>query len=187
MVNLATGKTHYASLAQYATKVGFTDDTGGKKITVTTADGAISGFAITDKDIDGNKTIAKALAESAGDSPTAPIPYTGSDIKNVKLPHPPVKSTAPPVPSPTLTTGDHLKSTGSAPGGAQSVTDAIDRTIRLQAAGDREWTTSYGIADGDVIEDMHVSTQVVESFGEQFVEVRFRLDGDAAQDDPHTS
>ena len=161
-------------------KLAFVDkDKGGKKVTLTKGSGSVTGFAITDLDVDGNKVIADHAAALAGDSPLSPIPYSGKDPSSAKLAHPPIKSSAPEPPKPTITDGSHLRVTGSAPAGAHSITDAIDRTMRLVDDDTTEWTTSYGVADGDVIEDMHISTQMVEQNGQRFMEVRFRLDGDA--------
>ena len=118
--------------------------------------------------------------------PTAPdLPvFAGANPQGTEVPHPAVTTSSVGVPSYKATGGTNLDVAGI--GGARSVMGALAETIDTAKAnkqtGEKTWISTYGLADHDVIEDMMVQTQVVrDSAGKEFVEVRFRVDTEAAR------
>ena len=122
------------------------------------------------------------------ETPTAPesIVFTGKDPKGMELTHPPTTTSSAGVPIYKATGGPAtLDVAGVA--GARSVMAAVAETqSKAQSnkqTGDKQWISTYGLADHDVIEDMMVQTQVVkDATGAEFIEVRFRLENEAAKE-----
>ena len=118
----------------------------------------------------------------AGDLP----PFEG--IIGAELAHPPIKSSAAgskPVFSPTNQGAPlHEKAQTVKSDKVRSVMDAVADTVKItqdNKSGDRNWASVYALADKDAIDDMLVQTQVVrDAKGQDFVEVRFRLNNAAA-------
>jgi hypothetical protein len=114
-------------------------------------------------------------------TPTAeelPI-FGGKDPAGSELPHPAVQASTTAVQLPAVQGGTPTLDKVGLPG-AHSVTASIQQTLDIaksnKQTGEKKWVTTYGLADGDHIEDMVVQSQTVrDAKGEEFVEVRFRL------------
>lgn len=194
--NLTTGSSKKIQPSQIADNpesdyVGYIDSSAGGKVltlqTVAPADSmyqhTVTGMAIHEPGTDGNKVIAEAKAaqaESAAEF-AAPV-FEGSTAKltTSTLPHPKVKSSAPPVPEATITSakGTHFDDSGIP--GTQSISQAV--AASKKAVDDKKgWNVRKAIADHDYIEDMEVRTSIAEVDGQVQIETSFRLQHDKSQ------
>ena len=119
-------------------------------------------------------------------TPAGELPaFTGTNPAGTEVPHPPTVSSSAGVPvfqpeggTPTLDNAGLL--------GAHSVTSAIQQTLDVakqnKKDGTKKWVGTYGLGDGDSIEDMMIRTQTIrDAQGVEYVEVSFRLDIPAAR------
>jgi hypothetical protein len=125
------------------------------------------------------------VTPNAAPAPDIPVPtdalpeFAGKNPQGAEMPHPPVSSSTEAVPTYKPSAGPATLDQVGLPG-AHSVVDAISQTLDVaksnQKTGEKKWVTTYGMADGDHIEDMLVQSQTVrDAKGDEFVEVRFRL------------
>jgi len=110
--------------------------------------------------------------------------FEGKKPSGTEVPHPSTVTSSAGVPVYQSTGGTKLDGAGVP--GARSVVSAIDETLTAAKTNkdnnEKKWVSTYGLADHDVIEDMMVQTQVVkDAKGQEFVEVRFRLEHEAAR------